>query len=95
VTLTGRRLYSGYAGTLSSHGIDGYQERAMFNKDLEKLISAASNRVDNEAVWPDYILWTEREARYWGSKSALKGLSTASVDFLYAIPDAAKGVVRD
>ena len=59
ITLTGRKLYAGYEGTLSSHGLD-YRKRFAELKDL----SAVTNCVGSE-LCPKYLLWTERERRFW------------------------------
>ncbi len=61
VTLTGRKMFYGYEGTLSSHGIDFGNRQQMF-QELDRLLGC---RPDDINPCPDFLLWTERERRYW------------------------------
>lgn len=66
VTLTGRRLFYGYEGTLSSHGLD-YGRRRELMGDLEQLAKCAElndPKIPHQAC-PDYLLWTNDERRYF------------------------------
>ena len=62
ITLTGRRLYSGYGGTLGSHGLD-YKERAERQKNLE--LATKCEKAESGRVCPQYLLWTSREKEFW------------------------------
>lgn len=86
VTLTGRRLFAGYDGTLSSHGID-YQARYNLEKNLDRVVHCRSESSSRSAICPDYVLWTDREKGYW-LREALDypRLLTPAVDgFLYKV----------
>jgi hypothetical protein len=57
LTLTGRRMYLGYDGTLYSHGI-AYHDR------LQRFTSAGLEQCDNPVLHcPEYLLWTDNEVR--------------------------------
>jgi hypothetical protein len=88
VTLTGRRLFAGYDGTLASHGIKGYRERKQANQSLETLIQPREKAGKKKELRPDFILMTQRERRFWKDKRPLEKLDKGSVDFLYRMPDA-------
>lgn len=62
-TLTGRRMFMGYPGTLASHKIN-YQAREHLMKTLPKLLSCKTV-LDHPAVCPDYLLWSDEERRLW------------------------------
>jgi len=67
VTLSGRRLFYGYEGTLWSHGIV-HKGRREVSQDFERVVKCRSLTEiseDDRQNCPDYILWTDRERRYW------------------------------
>ncbi|NLF24438.1 MAG: hypothetical protein GX589_02105 [Deltaproteobacteria bacterium] len=77
-TLTGRRLYSGYGGTLWSHGIN-YKEREQRLQNVEELCQCRS---DLEPC-PDYLLWGDAEARFWKGHNLPGCVLEAGAPFLY------------
>ena len=64
VTLSGRRLFLGYDGTLHSHGLD-FKQRQLLNENLDQAISC---KVTEAGICPQYLVWTESEQTYWGQK---------------------------
>jgi hypothetical protein len=69
ITLTGRRIFSGYDGTLHSHGLD-YAQRVKLIQDLDSLQRCSTmfmqlEQPDTAAACPEYIIWTQREREYW------------------------------
>lgn len=74
ITLTGRKLYYGYEGTLWSHGID-HERRKKEMESLEGLSETC------EEDCPNYLYWSNREKGYW--KGGLpKGLKDTEVSYL-------------
>ncbi len=63
LTLAGRRMFYGYEGTLSSHGID-YGERQQIIGDLGK-IAQCSRIYSNPRVCPDLLFWGDKEREFW------------------------------
>jgi hypothetical protein len=87
VTLTGRKLFYGYEGTLSSHGIDYQARRAQF-LNLDGLVRCRIERNNyRNTVCPDFLLWTEAEQRYWKRTAVPDGLQSTALPFLYRLPD--------
>ena len=87
ITLTGRRLYLGYDGTLGSHGIE-FRERAEINRDLVRLRgceSEAKQRGQRPADCPKWLLWTWRERGYWGREAPGEGFEVELPGLLYRI----------
>lgn len=69
VTLTGRKMFYGYEGTLSSHGLDYMPRRELF-LSLDKLakcreLAEADERIAPSVSCPQYLYWSDREKRYW------------------------------
>ncbi len=66
VTLSGRRIFSGYAGTLSSHGLS-YISREKFQKSLDAALKCrVSPPPETDPRYcPQFLLWTDRERRFW------------------------------
>jgi hypothetical protein len=66
-TLSGRRLFYGYEGTLHSHGLP-YHERQTCMQNLETAIRCklCSDSTRNScSKGPDYLLWTAQEKSHW------------------------------
>lgn len=97
VTLTGRKLFYGYEGTLSSHGLK-YNGRREMMGSLEKLFHCAEAdepETPRESC-PQYLLWTDDERRYFAERDKQAGrpptnytnppteYSRTSLDFLYS-----------
>jgi hypothetical protein len=78
-TLSGRRLFAGYEGTLWSHGID-FAERARLLADLDAL---ARCRL---AVCPTHLLWTIDERRFWQRDLPGEPFQATELEFLYVVP---------
>ena len=70
ITITGRKLYSGYEGTLWSHAIDSRERREIL-ADLPRLINCFQDPVGKQSGCPDYLLWTDRERRFWKSAETM------------------------
>ena len=91
VTLSGRRLFQGYNGTLSSHGLD-YQAREGMTKDFFRLLNCSDEKeraVVPKEDCPQYLVWTDRERRLWPGKDpeVLPQLGrTASVELWRILP---------
>lgn len=84
ITLSGRKLYFGYLGTLNSQGVD-YKEREIIQNSLENIINCKKNFPSSTC--PDYILWTEQEKKFWKSNLPVSRLQATSLDYLYKIPN--------
>lgn len=81
VTLTGRYLYTGYEGTLSSHQIS-YHSRKKALLKLSSLTSCHKN--DELKPCPDFILWTTAERELWRGQDR-KGLSDTGSQLILRI----------
>lgn len=62
ITLTGRKMFYGYEGTLWSHGID-FQKRKDFQKDYANFLKCKADH--KQEICPDYLLWTQAEKAHW------------------------------
>lgn len=83
--LTGRRMFAGYAGTLSSHNMD-YGERERTLKDLDKLFQCRTILHTEKENCPDYLVWTNVEPGYFGKSSPLNAHYVATEHpFLFEI----------
>ncbi|MCB0338914.1 MAG: hypothetical protein KDD53_04885 [Bdellovibrionales bacterium] len=84
ITLTGRRLYFGYEGTLHSHGLN-YQDRRKSFVILQKAVDCSESISFKPC--PTHLLWTKREWQYWKSvtPSQIDGLKKTPFKFLYEI----------
>ena len=87
VTLTGRSLFFGYVGTLSTHGID-YVERGEINADLDRIRSCAADAKREglrEELCPSWLLWTWRERGYWKRDRPGEGFEEVLPNLLYRV----------
>lgn len=88
ITLTGRRLFMGFPGTLFSHG-SRYEQREKIMDTLTRAVNCRTlfgikHLEDN---CPDYLLWAHNEIKRWNSidyKSSLQ-LEPTPLSFLYKI----------
>ena len=77
-TLTGRRLFAGYAATLWSHGIDSRaREEAL--RDLRALAACEL------PICPTHLLWTESERGFWNAETPGPGFERTELPYLYAV----------
>ncbi len=88
VTLTGRKLFSGYDGTLHSHSIDYYPrhsivqifDRAVNCKSLTDL------RESDQKYCPKYLIWTQHEVNFWKSRTPKSTAKLEKVnEFVYRL----------
>lgn len=94
VTASGRLLYIGYAGTIGTHGING-TARLRVNSDLERIVRCTKEPPALETLVPeladgacaDYILWTERERRYWNHTVPGPGFREVLPQELYRVEE--------
>jgi len=86
VTLAGRRMFSGYDGTLHSHGID-YGKRRRLLRSIAKLPQChAVLRIKGSGICPTHLLWTKAEHRFWKRKKPpSEGFRVTELEFLYEI----------
>ncbi len=82
LTLTGRRMFYGYEGTLHSHGLD-YEGRGKVQKDLESLKAC---RTSGQPLCPDYLFWTDPEKEYWKVQEPGEGVEATTLPYLFRIP---------
>jgi hypothetical protein len=80
VLLTGRKLYYGYEGTLSSHGIP-YAERQAIQSDFSRLKNC--RQLPEKPFCADYVFWSWREKNYWKLEVPGEGLDATEHYFLY------------
>ena len=79
ITLSGRRQFMGYPGTLASHNID-YGERERVMKDLKKIASCAENAsAKTQAYCPEYLVWDTSAIRYWKRQHPGAGFEPVSI----------------
>jgi hypothetical protein len=83
-TLTGRRLFAGYSGTLWSHGIDSRGREEML-RDLAALAACEL------PLCPTHLLWTEHERRFWNAATPGPGFEPTDLDYLYVVKRAPRG----
>ncbi len=67
-TISGRRMFYGYEGTLNSHLLP-YQSRRELMIDFDKLIHCSESTLVAPALCPRYLLWTPAEQRYFKRSS--------------------------
>jgi hypothetical protein len=77
-TLTGRRLFVGYADTLWSHGIDS-REREEMLRDLSALAACTL------PTCPTHLLWTESEQASWNAETPGPGFEPTELEYLYLV----------
>jgi len=63
-TLSGRSLFVGYAGTLSSHNIN-YREREELHFDLHKIRHCKLLVGADSSFCPSYLIWDVSGRKYW------------------------------
>jgi hypothetical protein len=88
VTLTGRKLFYGYEGTLWSHGVDYDWRREMVEridllpacKKLPKVLEHPGTK-----VCPDYLLWSDREKRKYNRLEPGPSFRKTQYDFIYEV----------
>jgi hypothetical protein len=84
ITLTGRKLFMGYEGTLSSHGLD-YGARKELVEKPDLLGGCPTNdhfSARASEICPAYLIWTDHERNFWkitdppkeGLKEVIPGL---------------------
>lgn len=89
ITLTGRKLFMGFPGTLYSHGANYKDREQMVGSLLQSVNCSGKSEFINESkkICPDYLLWTGNEQNKWkmiDPKSALK-LRPTDLSYLYKI----------
>ena len=83
LTLTGRKLFSGFGPVLFSHALD-YRPREKIQENLEELLTCAEKHP--EMPCPEYFLWTKREREGWkGSPHGDQRATRTSVPGLYRV----------
>ncbi|MCB9030763.1 MAG: hypothetical protein H6619_06895 [Deltaproteobacteria bacterium] len=83
-TLSGRKLFLGYIGTLHSHGIR-YHKRQKLTQSLRSAINC--KKTNPELPCPDYLLWNTHEKNHWKGEdpSRYENLAPTELPFLYKI----------
>lgn len=84
ITLTGRKLYYGYEGTLHSHGLD-YLGRRQIQLELDRVEQCKAKEAG--AICPDYLLWTSKEQEYWKKPTPGSGALPTSLPELFRLPN--------
>jgi len=82
ITLTGRKLFYGYEGTLASHGLK-FEDRQKIERNLERLKDCKGS---GEPVCPEYLFWSEREKKYWARQDPGAGVERTGNPHLYRLP---------
>jgi len=82
VTLTGRKLFIGYDGTLWSHGIP-YEARRPVLSDLTQ--AAECDPHLGKPVCATYLVWTEVEQEQWHRPLPGSGFEGTPLSYLYTI----------
>lgn len=82
VTLSGRKLFVGFEGTLWSHGAV-WDSRKPFVSDLQRLAGCREEHYD----WacPDYLLWTGAEQRHFKQNTPGEGFQHTEIPYLYRL----------
>ena len=82
ITLTGRKMFYGYEGTLSSHSINYTERKGLMERTIAKGECRLSH--DNRRC-PSHLLWTEREQQYFHHDIPVGVISTND-PLLYEMP---------
>ena len=82
VTLTGRKLFIGYDGTLWSHGIP-YEMRRPVLSDLTR--AAECDVHQGEPICATHLVWTEMEQEQWHRPLPGSGFEGTSLSYLYTV----------
>jgi hypothetical protein len=90
ITLTGRKLFMGFPGTLYSHG-NQYLDREEIFSSLTQAVNCRNNPKfkNKKDLCPDHLLWAHNEIYKWNmidAKSALQ-LEPTTLGYLYKIRD--------
>jgi hypothetical protein len=90
ITLTGRRIFLGFPGTLHSHG-SKYQDREIILTSLTQAVNCSLQFAfkERKELCPTHLLWAHNEIKKWGvidKKSALR-LEPTNLSYLYRIKD--------
>ena len=85
VTLTGRRMFFGYDGTLWSHGLNYNNRRNVFS-NLKTLADCKINYKEAPDFCPQYLVWTEEEKGFWKMDKPPKEFKPTKFSFLYEFP---------
>ncbi len=88
ITLTGRRIFLGFPGTLHSHG-SKYHDRENIMNSLTQAVNCSVQFAfkDRKELCPTHLLWAHNEIKKWGvidKKSALR-LEPTKLSYLYRI----------
>ena len=75
ITLSGSRFYYGYEGTLYSHGIP-YSDR-------QKTMNVSELSACSGILCPRYLLWTDRERRYFKQEGLPTGFQATAVPEIF------------
>lgn len=90
LTLTGRKLFYGYEGTLVSHALNfGWRRDAAENIDLLPACrrrAKAEGLADNQRYCPQFLLWSEREKQKYNRLIPGSLFNSTQYDFLYEVP---------
>ncbi|HQH26661.1 MAG TPA: hypothetical protein PLP17_04630, partial [Oligoflexia bacterium] len=67
VTLSGRRLFSGYEGTTHSHGLPYLARKSLMEspEDIRQCAITPELAAGRARVCPGYLLWSIHEQNYW------------------------------
>jgi hypothetical protein len=89
ITLSGRKIYTGYDGWLATHGID-YSERSRKNKNIQAIIRCRKELQDDASagVCPEFFYFDRTKRSSWGiedTRSQIEGSVTTEVEGLYRI----------
>ncbi len=89
VTLSGRKLFLGFPGTLYSHGLK-YQDREQLITTLYEALECAEHpdyMNSKNRICPNYLLWTNNEYTRWGGIDAKSKalLEKTSSNYIYKI----------
>jgi hypothetical protein len=86
VTLTGRSMYMGYAGTLWSHQIE-YADREQLLKSLPDLAVCRTSVPEKQRKHcPDFLLWDAHASQFWGvAAPSVSGIEPLGRGSLYKL----------
>lgn len=85
VTLTGRKLYYGYEGTLWTHALKHDYRKQLMYAGPEAVFKGCSEERENPPACPDYLLWSDAENRYkrWKGTELGPQFEDIGIGFLY------------
>lgn len=79
-TLSGRTLFTGYPGTMSSHSLP-YHDRDAMNKSLARIIDCNRQTKVDISLCPKYLIWDEKASQYWGAPNRKRLYSLGKTQF--------------